>query len=748
MENSNSLFPSFEDIVPDNPFLDYSEFKTRSSSDAAYLLNGKVVSYTEEEIAALIASGEFDKKSSFIYHDKNKNYVFDEGDIELYPVIYYYGKDAVKLEKIYNSVQPEPNEILIFIEDQTYDIYSSKKMFIKLGTERRKDFQQRQGSTEVFERAIKDRGFGTKTDGIYIANLIQTQAGKIENETQLNIVIKLLLAEYAKKAQEAMEYVQDLPIQLFDNIIGGLQELQFTSTDWNPKTATLKHRFTPYFFPVLQYDSKERAYLKGKGKAIPLDTLLNNLDEVVNARFTNINASFDLKYAAFKKGMETISFGLIEAELGEHSPLYGFINDVKGFVKGIIRWMADVAVEGMLFYNALLCGLINSLIEIVIGVFQLINLIFKLNKYSTKMLSKMSDWTEYMDNLLQTLVKLDLSKIAVEISLFFNQVISRLASAAWKYIKNISTAEIGYFIGYVLGFIIEQLIGAAAFGSTNVASAFRKSMKIFEAIIDIITGIFKKAALKTGKNILESMANFTNFLAKGTDEVLKFLKELWDAFLDWLDELMGVPKLIILRYSKRYEPGDLSPLVSLNKANQLHGNGGVRVVNAVDHRVRFILKTTKKSLHKKYVMVSGMVYKKGGNISKTFVNRNFTDIEIGMFDTKTGKYLNQEGNFSDFQVFLDQMHPTLKKRFEEHLEQIKKGLKADSNSIQRAAVPASHGEIRSLDKLLKEIDPKGKLGDKVFKNILGYNRIIRKEAVMHTCVHCFYLTDGITFIKL
>lgn len=69
---------------------------------------------------------------------------------------------------------------------------------------------------------------------------------------------------------------------------------------------------------------------------------------------------------------------------------------------------------------------------------------------------------------------------------------------------------------------------------------------------------------------------------------------------------------------------------------------------------------------------------------------------------------------------MDDLHPTLKKRFNIHLDEVKKGLNASADDIARAGIPGAHGEVRALHDLLNDINPLGKLGDKVFNGIIGY----------------------------
>lgn len=87
-------------------------------------------------------------------------------------------------------------------------------------------------------------------------------------------------------------------------------------------------------------------------------------------------------------------------------------------------------------------------------------------------------------------------------------------------------------------------------------------------------------------------------------------------------------------------------------------------------------------------------------------------------------------------------------RFNKHIAKLKiNGVLATSEDLLRAGKMGSHGEIRALDKLLKEVDPQGKLGKAVFQGIVGYNRFLwNVEKIQPPCVHCYCLTAGVKFI--
>ncbi|WP_143349668.1 hypothetical protein [Elizabethkingia miricola] len=183
-------------------------------------------------------------------------------------------------------------------------------------------------------------------------------------------------------------------------------------------------------------------------------------------------------------------------------------------------------------------------------------------------------------------------------------------------------------------------------------------------------------------------------------------------------------------YAKKYPDGKLYKILQAKEAYKLYGNLGKKLVQEVDIAFENIVKLKG---YKQQKMVSGMLYK-GDKTQKVFTAVNFTKNEI-----KSGKLTE----------FIESMHPVLKKRYELHLNEITKGLKATSEMIERAGIAASHGEIRAVNELLYYLENTGlKVTDDIFKDIMGYNRYLVKEGSQPPCVHCFYLTDGVQYLKL
>jgi hypothetical protein len=253
----------------------------------------------------------------------------------------------------------------------------------------------------------------------------------------------------------------------------------------------------------------------------------------------------------------------------------------------------------------------------------------------------------------------------------------------------------------------------------------------------------------TESQITEKIEFYTKEAAKKDIPLQQYLDDLVKSTAKTFDEA----------YDFKYYGRKLQNLVDEATAFKKFGKGGKQTVRAVNDEVERIIREFSDSNKKlkMHTMVSGMTYIKNGKVSKSFANHNFIKSkiqgfdQIGEFSTKTGKYLDKNGNLSIFQKFLDEMHPTLRKRYDKHLIEVKKGLKVTTpTDIRRGGIEGSHGEIRSLDDLLKEVDPLGKLGDDIFRDIIGYNRFLKYGAnmIQPPCVHCNFLTTFVTFIGL
>lgn len=149
----------------------------------------------------------------------------------------------------------------------------------------------------------------------------------------------------------------------------------------------------------------------------------------------------------------------------------------------------------------------------------------------------------------------------------------------------------------------------------------------------------------------------------GADKFRKTIKDLIEKIFAWINKNSKNIATFIQRssvYTHRYIGKKLQPLINQSTAIAKYGKAGGMVVKAVDDEVANMIKNLSKKKRDKNVMISGMVYNKEGIVSKVHTQTNFISDEIGKLSEKTGRYLDELGNDSIYQKFLNNMHPYIK----------------------------------------------------------------------------------------
>lgn len=532
-------FPGFPSS-PDNPALDYSGFTTRTSEDAAAYISASE-EYTAEEITALLESGEFSFQERIVYNIVSNNNTFDEGVEKVsYAVRFYYGKDGVKLEKLYNSVATQPDQVLVFIENNEGDFFSGQRIYVKMHSNVREKFKAGNLDRDYVATVVQHwrtsepgQVMGKQSNPDDVMSWINALTGKPSKMQDLAILLYVVAQPYLKAVKTIGDFALDEVIGGLDEIIKFIESLQFDPKSWNPESVGPNEVFQPFFIPFV-YMKKGKVYFNIPGnKDISITDMNDKAIQALEDQFDDFNKQLDENY----QNSAVLPY-IFPASSGHH-PLYDLVNAAKITLVFLLKEFLNFLKESAIFLNAVLCGLVDSLIEIVLGIFWLVKAVFLVIKASFDAQFGVKNVSEHLDNLIQQLVKIDLKAVFKHIVEFVNEVSEKVGTAIASYLVNLSSAEIGYFVGYVIGFIIEQLLGAVTFGATNVNSFVRKGFKAFKAIMDTIADILKKVMKNVGKTILHSIDNFVAFLAKGTDNLLEVIDNIGKAIMQWLDELVG-----------------------------------------------------------------------------------------------------------------------------------------------------------------------------------------------------------------
>jgi hypothetical protein len=142
-------------------------------------------------------------------------------------------------------------------------------------------------------------------------------------------------------------------------------------------------------------------------------------------------------------------------------------------------------------------------------------------------------WIEMLENGLETISDLLTKENLVALLDFKYRMMQKIAEAGLEALKDPSGIEIpyshiGYYGGFVVGFIIEEiLIAFFTAGTGNIAQATNLAMQSFSQTIKVATKFTKKGAMElanTLENFLELFSQLRNE-AKNVNTLFKKLDE-------------------------------------------------------------------------------------------------------------------------------------------------------------------------------------------------------------------------------
>ena len=221
-------------------------------------------------------------------------------------------------------------------------------------------------------------------------------------------------------------------------------------------------------------------------------------------------------------------------------------------------------------------------------------------------------------------------------------------------------------------------------------------------------------------------------------------------------------------YSKKYTSASVKPqgdVLTLQQVEKKYGKKGLLLVETTQKKAKEVVLQAQKgnnSLPAKGPVLAGGIDVEDPNGAIVF-GQNFPTDEKGT---------------ENFQKFIENSHPLIQKRYQEHkkkiesteLSQLVEDPKGNAQQIiDFAGNPASHAEIRVLDQLLKRREERNKkqginkkLTETDLQDFMIHNRNLDKRKVKNDdgtktvidigdsipprCVHCFYLTNGVVII--
>ncbi|MFD2562817.1 hypothetical protein [Aquimarina rubra] len=261
--------------------------------------------------------------------------------------------------------------------------------------------------------------------------------------------------------------------------------------------------------------------------------------------FTQFTRILDALEIQIQRGVDSLRIDSLKKYIKRRlSVLFDIIKEAKGFIKDIIGQAIDFIKSSFVFINAFLVGIINSLVDVVKGIFDIISLICKavvgLNNAQQNTLenpsSQFSLFMEMFENALETTVKLFTLKNIKAAFVFMTNLFVRFITSPPSI--NITGDSLGYGIGYLIGFIVEEVVfGILTGGAKNVGTALKLAV---ESYATLVKGAYK-AVRKTVTMSVDTFLSLIAFIRKKLEDFPKMLKDLEK----WLDEVFQAGRKVI-----------------------------------------------------------------------------------------------------------------------------------------------------------------------------------------------------------
>ena len=517
----DGLFPPA--ILNNNPLNEY-EWKTYWSNELKDVFFGgfdnkasdyddDIETYDETEIYKSLKP----ERRAFLYTDKNLTDKFDNGDIYRFEIKIFISGDGAKLLRAWKGALVQDNELLIFLENNTDDQASGTMLLAKAGKNVTGNIAKYAGN-----KALKD--WVNTTYNISEAELKNLLVSAGKKGWFINALRKIINLQ-AKVIAWPVEKVSDLFFWIGETIA---DNLRISESAWKAQSDTAQ----------LMQDHQAK-----------LSELFKDFFKNWQDKQLQPGTQEEKTMSAYQKLMQQA---------------FTEINE-------ILKLYPDIAPE-MLW--AMVCGILNGIVELIAGVFTFIGLLLKLVAQGVKDSADVTAYfsyyihlaLEYSDNFAQAISKIKWKDVFEQAATAYYKFIyieaPQLLVAAGASLIKVDTREIAYFTGYIAFNIIICFIPVAdLIQITKVAKLAKPLQELFETILKLVKKTGRFTAQKAS-DIFTLFENFIDLLRKGTKEVSNFIKQVFEAIKKWIEELLGIeepkggkgPKgagTIIGKYSKR-----------------------------------------------------------------------------------------------------------------------------------------------------------------------------------------------------
>lgn len=459
----------------------------------------------------------------------------------------YMSKNGLQLLNMYNSLVPVEKSINIFLEIDN-DFNKNTIMRVKVSRE----VKEISGIPIVKLQYITNM-HNVKITAEKLRKLIEEEA--IANRESF---FSWLLQIKDSTFKNICEFFQDVLLDglgdfFEDGIAKNIQKLKLKDEDWNPEAENYK----PFIVPATGWDNLKPYYYHSERNSDPQQNFKAG-ENIIKSVFDTFFEILDGKKAEFKKNISTVNNKLPESVsailLRVSQNFINGLDSLKGQIQQYTPYLQFLAAKSITCVNALLCGIYNSLIDIIAGIFSIIGLLFKglaLLQDIQQDPSIVADYVlEFFEQFAEAIEKFEIDKFLFEWISFQITTTSKIYQWITVQAPNISLEQVYYYLGYIIGLIIDIILETLLTGGTAAA------VKLIEDTLEFMRHPLKKmtevmfAGINFTGGILVSLIDFVSLIFT---KLKKGVKALFDELKIWIEEIFNVGKKLRDFLKEAYE---------------------------------------------------------------------------------------------------------------------------------------------------------------------------------------------------